>query len=177
MALMCLLEYQREMWPSHLKVLYVAILWLLHSSGEGISYLKLLSQFLAHSSNRNQFFTSSSASKSRSIHFIFRYFKNFLLNSLSFFLSFLPALQKSLLLQWISAGNIRRFPSLFNSILLKFNGLASHSVHNILTEEKWSPNTTIRFFPRPTSLLSQLLRSIFRGRKTAGKRPFSIIHP
>lgn len=85
MALTCLLEYQRVVWPSHLKVLYVSILWLFHSPRECISYLKLLSQFCAHRSNRNQFLTSSSASKSRSIHFIFRYFKNFLLNSLFFF--------------------------------------------------------------------------------------------
>lgn len=92
MALTCLLEYQRVVWPSHLKVLYVSILWLFHSSGERISYLKLLSQFRAHRSNRNQFLTSSSASKSRSIHFIFRYFKNFLLNALFFFFfAVLPA--------------------------------------------------------------------------------------
>lgn len=72
MALTCLLEYQGVVWPSHLKVLYLSILWLFHSSGGCI----------------NQFLTSSSASTSRSIHFIFRYFKNFLINSLLVFLGF-----------------------------------------------------------------------------------------
>lgn len=95
MALTCLLEYQGVVWPSHLKVLYLSILWLFHSSGGCISYLKLLSRFHAHRSNRNQFLTSSSASPSRSIHFIFRYFKNFLINSLLvwffFFFAVLPA--------------------------------------------------------------------------------------
>lgn len=70
MALTCLLEYQGVVWPSHLKVLCLSILWLFHSSGGCISYLKLLSRFHAHRSNRNQFLTSSSASPSRSIHFI-----------------------------------------------------------------------------------------------------------
>lgn len=29
---------------------------------------------------------------------------------------------------------------------MKFDGMASHFVHNTLTEEKWSLNTIIRFF-------------------------------